>query len=250
MSEDLFHKITDYLDGMLSPEERQQFEEALHVNKKLSEATALEKRIQEVISQREASDSKVDSLKTTLKEKNKTHFLTPDAPKKKTSLKRYLWPTMGIAASIAVILIISLQYTNPVGSLDTLPTIAYETVRGTEEDGSTKAIDAYNDKEYAASVVLFSELSEKHDEAIRYKHFLGLSYFGSEDWKETIETLKPIADGESLFKDEASYFTALAAKKLEQYELAITYASSISEESNYYAKAQKLLKKIKKDLSK
>ncbi len=247
MSENLFHKITDYLDGMLSPEEQQQFEEALHVNKELEKATALEKRIQKVVSQRESSASKIHSLKKTLNEENKTHFLTPDAPKKKISQKRILWPTMGIAASIAVILMIGLQYLNPIGALDTLPVITHETVRGSEEESSTKAIDAYNEKEYAESIVLFTELAEHHDEAIRYKHFLGLSYFGSEDWEEAIESLKPIADGESLFKEEASYFTALAAKKLEHFEMAIKYASSISENSDYYTKAQKLLKKIEKN---
>lgn len=240
-------KIQDYIDGLLSDAEKQSFEDALAKDEGLRKETELQQQIQDVLSVRNNSEQGLQELKATLSEKGKEYFSSP--PKTialKPSLRRKILSRWGIGAGVAACILIGLAFFGVFSSdLNQLPILQSEVVRGaTNNDNISMAINAFNHKDYKTSIRLFSEISEKDKDAVRFKYYLGLSYCGDKQYESATEILIPVADGVSLYQDKAAYYIAVAAKESGKKQLALKYVQKVSKGSPYYNKASRLIKKL------
>lgn len=244
-----FNQIQDYLDNLLSEEERQDFEKELFINEKLKQEMQEQKKLVALLERRIETNKGLESFHATLESKRKIYFDSPSiatdvpTPSTKTfSLKKW-----GLSIGIAASLLIGLNFLGVFSSnLNELPVLQSEITRGgnNDEDVLNAAVTSFNDKDYKESILLFSELATSDSTNTRFNHYLGLSYVGDEHWQEAIDVLIPLANGNSLYREDAAYFVALSAWELKDPSLTKKYASIISENNSYYKKAQKLLKKI------
>ncbi|NJN78765.1 MAG: hypothetical protein HC803_10970, partial [Saprospiraceae bacterium] len=105
-------KIEDYLDGLLSSEERQTFEDAMKNDRTLANKVAIVKEINHTI----ATEGKLQNFKKTLKPLNENHF--PINQKKETKKDAVIRPIKSnrkmwlIAASFLVLVVSSVLIWN------------------------------------------------------------------------------------------------------------------------------------------
>lgn len=240
-------EITDFLDGQLSEEESKAFVQEMKKNPALAEAVALQQSLNAWLAGAgEANQGQADLEAQLLSHR---HYFTDEAtiasgstlkmPSKVNRIK--LWLTgVGVAACLFLVL----NYTGVFSDhLADLPTLQTEQVRGGDgRQQEDAAISAFNQKEYAKSAQLFEALWEQNKEVKRFQYYLGLSYVGQKKWQEAATLLEQLAQGPSLFKDDAAYFAALAYNYLGEKSKSQNLARQVSESSNYYKKANKLLR--------
>src|SRR3546814_6772975 len=103
---------------------------------------------------------------------------------------------------------------------------------------------AFNKGEYSMSIELLNTMVAKDSTVVRYRFYRGLSYLGEEKYQQAVRDLKPIADGTSVFVDDACYFTAVALWQLGNQEAAQAYAIRVTEGSAYHKQAVKLQQRL------
>ncbi len=246
-----FDKIQDYLDGLLSQEEQNSFEKELSLNKELKDETQSQRYLNETIESRIKATDKLGKLKHNLKNNGKIYFSSSTADILKTqststkgrifSIKKW-----GISIAAAACLLIGLNFLGVFSAnLSQLPAIQSEITRGhNDQKILTAAIDQFNAEEYKRSIVLFSDLLKKDSINVRFQYYLGLSYLGDKQFQDAADILISIADGNSTYAEDASYFAAIAAWQQDKNDIAVKLLKRISSESTYYKKAKKLLKKL------
>lgn len=247
--ENYFDKIQDYLDGLLSKGEDEDFKKELDLNAGLRKETENQKHLNEVIANRIKAEKGLNNLKHSLESNRATYFGSTkekdslSSKSKIISIKKW-YISMAVAASI----LIGLNFMGIFSTdLAQLPSIQSEKTRGNNDQSIlTEAIDKYNIQEYDESAILFSSLLEKDSTNVRFQYYLGLSYLGDKQPQVALELLLPIANGSSIYAEDATYFTAIAAWKQNQIDIATKYAKKIPSESAYYKNAKKLLKKVEK----
>ncbi len=260
--ENYFDKIQDYLEDLLSKEEQAIFEKELNLNEELKKETENQRYLNQVIKDRISAKKGLEDFKSTLKSNRSIYFdssqentltskeaIANDLPNlsntptgKVISIKKW-----SISIAIAACLLIGLNFLGIFSTdLTQLPTIQSEITRNNNDQSVLiEAINNFNKKEYKNSTNLFSSLIEKDANNIRFQYYLGLSYLGDKQPQYASTLLIPIADGSSIYAEDAAYFAAIAAWQQQQINIATSYAEKISSKNPYYKKAQKLLKKIK-----
>lgn len=246
--ENYFSQIQDYLDGLLSEEERQLFEKELLINKELREEIALQRKINDTIRNRIEAQEGLTALKSTLDKTQKQYFESASSADDVIVPSRnvFSFKKWGIAIGVAACLLISLNFLGIFNTgLHNVPSLPAEVTRNSDDQVLlTNAITSFNQKDFKKSIPLFSELTSAHPTSTRFQYYLALSYIGDKRWSDAMDTAIPVADGTSLYKDDAAYFTALAAWELNNESLALNYAKKVSKSSEYYGKAQRIIKKI------
>ncbi|MFB2120425.1 tetratricopeptide repeat protein [Parapedobacter sp. 2B3] len=238
--DNFFESIQDYLDGALSPEEHQRFERELERNEPLLLETDNQRMLREVLGKQVAAAPMIPLLRNTLKEVSDRHFGSV-RKKKKITVVRWLAPL----AAAAVILVVVNFMGWFAADYDALPPMPSSVTRGAVDDSAvSQATEAYNVGDYLQSIGLFRQLMAADPTVARYPYYLGLSYIGNEDYQRAIEQLQAVADGKSVFAEDACYFTAVALWKLGKDKEALVYMRKVTEASEYYRKAEKLRNKL------
>ncbi len=232
-----FEQIQDYLDGTLPPEDRQRFEEELARNVDLQLETDRQRMLGETLRKRLVAEHDVPALRATLKDVSDQYF-SDTVKKKRPTLIRWLIPL----AAAACLLVVSNWLGWFATDYDALPRISVSATRGVDqEEGFREAAEAFNDANYARSSDLFGALAYQDTGTVRNRYYLGLSYFGSKDLEQAVGALTPVADGSSVFADDARYFLAVALWRLGKLDEALRYAEQVSPSSPYRKKAGKLV---------
>lgn len=235
-----FEYIQDYLDGHLSPEELQRFESELARNAELQAEADHQRALRDTIAKQLRAAEGLPALKATLQSVSGAHFGKPAKPKL-FAMVRWLIP----AAAAACLLIIF----NTLGwfevNYETLPDMPASVTRGVESEAIAKhAAAAFNAKNYDESISLLRPLVAEDTTHMRNRYFLGLSYLGLKDYRQSAATLRPIANGASVYADDAGYFLAVSLWRLGEPDESLRYAERVTNQSNYYAKARKLADKL------
>lgn len=241
-----FEQIQDYLDGTLSPEDRRRFEEELARNADLRMETDHQRMLGETLRKRLGAEHQVSALRATLKDVSDQHFSRP-AKKGRPGLVRWLIPL----AAAACLLVVSNWLGWFATDYEALPTMPVSATRGVDQDDHYRqAAEAYNGADYSLSADLLSDLVSQDTGVVRYRYYLGLSYLGNNDYEQALDVLGPVADGPSVFADDACYFLAVASWRLGKVDEAIRHAEKVSPTSDYGKKAEKLAELLLKNLKK
>lgn len=169
---------------------------------------------------------------------------------RKTSSGKYLKLILAAAASIA--LIVTLQLFNVTSNnvselaqqyLDDQEILHPGASKGTAEESNdrTLAIQAFNQKEYNRSILLFSTLSKASDED---RYYLGLSYLLNKQYKEAIQEFETTKIKSNRFSQEINWYLSLTYLLNQQNNKAKKVLKSIKTNDWKYTKAVELLKKL------
>ncbi len=239
--ENYFDKIHEYIDGLLNDEEKHRFEQELAVNPLLAKELELQQHMSKVITRHVHAEEGAERLKKSLDPLGKEYFNDHSGSGKGIKLSRWIIPVT-IAASIALLFLIKVVYH---GASQQLPKMNAVVTRGAtpEKETHNKAVDAFNNENYQLSHSLLESLHQAEPANAEFSYYLGLSSFGQEQYERAAIELKPIADGVSVYKEDAAYFTAYAYSKTGHKEQAVIYAGRVSKKSVYYEKALELIKK-------
>ncbi len=231
-----FEYIQDYLDGNLTPEELQRFENELARNAELQAEADHQRALRDTIAKQLRADEGLPALNATLQTVSGAHFGKPAKPKR-SAVVRWLIP-VAAAACLLVIFNMPGWWTD---NYEALPDMPASMTRGVASEAITKqAADAFNAKEYVASMPLLKELVAEDTTHMRNRYYLGLSYLGLKDYEQSAATLRPLAEGASVYADDAGYFLAVSLWHLGKPDEALRYAERVTPQSDYYRKAQKL----------
>ncbi|NGM72655.1 tetratricopeptide repeat protein [Sphingobacterium sp. SGL-16] len=235
--EHLADKIQDYIEGQLQGEELQEFETHMEQDTDFRNLVLLQTEVHDIINKR------LNSNESDLRE-SLFHAETEYRYPKQTLFQR-IKPIVTIASAACVLLFGYLFFFNNNTALYELPTMQSEIVRGQESnDQYEEAVRLYNQKSYADSRTILNNLINKEPEVIQYQYYAALTYLGEENYNEAKVKLNPIANGQSIFKDEAKYYLAVSLEKLGSKEEAVVLLKTIPNQGELGRKAQKLLDKL------
>ncbi|MBE8720040.1 hypothetical protein C4F40_04770 [Sphingobacterium sp. Ka21] len=231
-------KIQDYIDGLLKGEELIAFEQELATDPQLSEQLKLHKEVQSILARR--MNSSEHELRTHLHEAATAHR-RPEGNNKSKSLYRILIPILAAACIVVVVKFFS----NTSSTLYQLPVMESEIVRGAGEAGEYEdAVTFFNSQSFGQAREILDQLINSDTLNVQYKYYQALTYYGEENWSESIAKLEVIADGESVFAREATYYLAAAYTKTNKTGQAILLLQQIKSDDELGRKANKLLKDL------
>ncbi|MBW1297465.1 tetratricopeptide repeat protein [Aquimarina litoralis] len=258
-------EIDDYLSGNMSISEQQAFEERLRTDTELAKEFKLQKEMLAIYGDEEWVEEDTDILNTDKAKQLKTFFLGDESANLKatiqevvvenhasSSYKRYWF--IGIAASIAVLLTVSLfvfkdnNYDDLYASyihLDEIPSLV---TRG--EDNHTlleKAQLLFEAQKYNEAVQSFSEYHQKETSIDPLSYiYNGISYIELGKFDNALKQFELLKKSNTLQAKKADWYKALVFLKQKNKVALKTVLNTITaNSSNYkYQEAKELLDAI------
>lgn len=236
--EHLEDKIEDYIEGQLQGEELLEFEQHMQQDTDFRNLVHLQCEVHEIINQRLSSSE--NDLRETL-----FHAETEVRVIQQRSVFSRIKSFLTVATAACVLLFGYLFFFSTKNTLYEMPAMQSEIVRGQESNVQyEEAVKLYNEKSYTRSREILNSLIASEPDIVQYQYYAAWTYLGEENWSESRDNLTPIAEGLSIFKDEAKYYLAVSLEKLGNKAQAITILQTIPVQGQLGEKVEKLLKKL------
>lgn len=243
-----YERIERYLQGGMTPGERNAFQQKLDTDPELASAVNLHQELTETL-----AGERIHKFRKTLKEVD-ANWKPATGGKWLRILKRP--QNLAIAASLLLLIGFfgwwRLQTPSNLELVaqhfEQLPVLAS---MGLDSEGAQllrkEAHQAYIDEDYALAIEKFQELSRLAPEDLSCQLYLGISQLGVERAKDASTTLKILADGnDQSVNQEAAWYLALAYLQLDDGEAAKIYLQRLVQNQGYQAeKAQDLINVLK-----
>ena len=240
--------IGQYLDGELSGESLLTFEKELQENPELAHEAMLYRAIENDRTSQSKNREEKERLASTLQGLNASYFKT--APAKTVSLKRWWYAAASVAAAVIVIFVfrpfsgesfnsdkLFAYYSKEIVSLS-------EGQRGVNDTLAVKAASLYNKKDYSQALPLLQKtLSAKPDDT-ELMLATGVCYMQTAKTDSAIKIFDKIADGSTVYKNQAIWYKALVLLKQNKLEECYTILKTIPVGVDHYKAAGELMKKI------
>ena len=249
MNEFNYDIINDYVSGELSGDALLAFEKELQTNEALAKEVAIFKTIQNELGSQFKNKSGSENLKQTLGKLNETYFEKPKA--KVISMKKILLGLTAVAAAIILFFIFKPSNTNldkdaiyAAATKDVEP--ISNTIRGIGiDDDIEKAKLLYNAKNYTDALPKLKAIVEKKKDETELIMALGVCYLQTNKIDSAFQVFETIAQGQTVYKNNAILYKALIYFKQNNMEACKTALQLIPADADKYKAAQALLKKIK-----
>lgn len=232
--------IQDYIDRVLTDADQKEFDAIFAGDESFREELNLQQQIHASLANRLIS--KEDDLRRNLVLVEKDYR----SKQKGTVVHLRKWIIPIVAA--ACLLVLAKVFLFPAASYYEIPEMRSEIVRGQEDPKLLtyeEAVKAFNAKEYAQSSSVLQSLTDENPNVVQYAYYLGLSKLGEGKYRESVGVLKEVANGESIFQQDANYYVAVAYHELGQDDEAKERLAKIQTTSKIYPKAKELLKRLK-----
>lgn len=234
-----YSDIDAYLNGELNAEEQQQFEQELRSNAQLQEQVNAYRLMNSTVGKHQQAEKNLTELKKILDPLTHQYFKKEKA--KVFTMRRTMY-MLAAAVSIALILLLSLPGTSPDDySFDDMPGAI---VRGNENE-KAKAAQLFNNKQYVEAANAFEKLKTSAPADAAVDFYLGISLLKTEQYAEALPLFEGLANGASVYSEDANFFTALSAYHMQQNEKAKQYVERVKEGSRYWKNAKAIIKKTK-----
>lgn len=244
-NEELTILIERYLDGELSEQEKQQFEQDIKVNKELADELMLHEAIRSAIGDEELIDlrEKLNVIRHEYHEKEA-------AKKRKKQISIYSFGIIFTAILTSTFFFYEKSYTN-----DELFSMYYEHYdAGTIMRGEVKpAKDIYEEalrtfdlRKYADAIKLFEQIADTSEYYLSKEYFTGLSYMELKNYNEAIKHLETAQnDKQNIYHESTIWYCGLCYLKTNQIEKAKQKFQFLNNSCPLYQKKSKeILKKI------
>ncbi len=231
-----------YLQNNLSAQEIIEFEKKLASDAQFQQNFVLYKDVSEVLENRFSKDRK--EFVDTVKQIGSTYHTSGKKLGKTIRLRPWHY---AVAASI--VLLIGLFLFNESGTpmySDYAP--SYEislSVRGESEASIKNAEKAFNEKDFLGAITQFNKILEDDPDNIEVNYYKAVAFIEVEQYAEADKLLASIAKGNSAFVNKAKWMASLSKLKQGDYKGTKELLREIDSDSEYYSKAQKLLKQLR-----
>lgn len=257
-------KIANYIYNDMDESERDQFEAELERDEELAKEYASQLKVIDYLK----SKAHVEKVLADpgFKEAERlveTHFsggeqIRNDEPESKStskarSLKRIIYPILAASAVFTGIILVryiatgntnEIMYQKHYQPFDDGNLISRGQV-GPASANYSEAIVLYYGKDYAKSVVLFSELSKEDPLNAKYALFESLATMGKGDYQNAAGLFESYLDNFEVFIPEAKWYLALCYLKMDHRENAIKYLLELSSSTDAYGEqAKRILRRI------
>lgn len=237
MNEEIYTVFESYLQNELSNEDRINLESQLKNDGDLSEKFSIYKENLSFLNQKFSNESA--DFRQNLQNISREHFSQANQTAKVIRFQPWKY---AVAASIVVFFGIWFLMRNdmPEYSDFNQHEEASFVERG-ENDANLKAAqDAFNLKNYKEAVIELEALLKKEN-SVEIRYFYAISLLEQNQFVKAEKCFNDLKNGNSVYKEKAVWYLALSQLKQKNKEGCIKYLEQISEGSEDYEKAQKLL---------
>lgn len=238
-----YDDISAYLNSEMNAEQQQAFEQQLKVDDQLKKQLEELRFLQTTIDKHQQAEQTLPELRKILTPLTQAHFHKAEQQKggRVISMNRIV-AGLALAASIALIFFLVI----PGVSVDGYPveTMSGAITRGNETE-LAKAAQLFNDEKYAEAVTVFQQLNRTNPDDATIMYYLGISLIKTKNDADALPLFEQLANGASVYKEDANFFAAISAYHLQQNEKAKLYATAVKKESRYYKYAKVMLKKVR-----
>ena len=244
MDEETLLLFDDYLQGALSPEAKKTFESRLKTEPALNDAFIIFRDVNQHLSHHLSEERA--AFKDTLKTVADQHLDTSVAPKKPVKVIRFNPWKYAIAA--AVIVLIGLTFMFSSGDPLYADYAFNESISLVERDGEgtafAKAETAFNAKEYQEAITYFNAILASDDANAEVQYYKGIALVEVGKYDEADAIFSQLADGNTLYKDKATWYGALSKLKQGDKQACKQLLEKIPAGAEDHEVAQELLKKL------
>ncbi|SFD57956.1 Tetratricopeptide repeat-containing protein [Chitinophaga sp. CF118] len=240
-------EIALYVNGDMTGEDQQQFEQVLQTDKTLRENVQEYREVKASLSARLAPDAQDKALKHTLQSLNEEYFGRTEAKIRPVGV--YIkWACA--AAAIAIILVINLFH--PWRQNDLYKEYSSLQMVTTAERGDRtdtllqQAATAFNNQEFGIAQKDLHALYQQEPDNALVQFYYAVSLVETGDHHTGQPILEHIYQGSSIFKYDAAYFLALSYLKINNYEACRQWLQKVPAGTGKYAQAQSLMSQLPK----
>ncbi|MFC4738657.1 tol-pal system YbgF family protein [Flavobacterium ponti] len=237
MQEELYIAFENYLNNEMTLEQKNAFENQLQNDEDFKKQFELYKETNsflEVKFSKETSD-----FKENLKSISENHFANSTKKKSKVISLQSKW--FAIAAMLVVFIGVWYlnQGTNPSYSDYNFHNEAHFVERSEGNPDLKAAQDYFNAKDYQKSSESFAKIDNLTNPEVQL--FYAISLIETDKYSKAKILLENVSQGNSVYKEEAIWYLALSSLKQRKYDESKKYLKQITEDSEKYSSAQKLL---------
>lgn len=238
--------VARYAENDMTAEERQAFEQALSSDADLQKQLAMYHDVHGSLQQHFTKDARQAQLEDTLQQMRGEFFSKASAPAKVISMKRVLRYAMGVAA----VLLIAVFLWKPWQSTDLYGDYAQTdminpAVRGENTDSLLQqAAVAFNAKDFATAEKNLEQVRRSKPDDSFTNFYYGVSLLQNGKVSQARVVLSALANGESTFKYEATFYQALSFLKEGDKTACREWLQKIPADAANYGKARELLDKL------
>lgn len=236
-----------YLSEELSQEEVIAFDSRLKTDSEFAEAFNAYKNLSSFLEHKFEHEDASNAFQKNLKSISETHFNEDETVSElKGTGKTFQFYKYAIAACVVVLFGIFTfnQFSNPSYSDFSNYDAVSLTVRGENDDLLKTAENAFNTKDFASAEVAFKQLIVKDDSNAEIKLYSAISNIELNNFASAEVLLKDLKNGNSAFKNKATWFLALSKLKQDDNAACIAILKTIPEDAENYKQAQKLIDKL------
>lgn len=240
MQEENYIVFENYLQNKMNLEEKEDFESKLRNDVELTEKLELYKQANLFLENKFSTET--IQFKQNINKISAQYFAEEERikTKKKTKVIPFASKWFAIAATITIV--VSFWIFNQKSMPKYEDYNNHQKIHLTERSTSNIALKeaevAFNAKDFNLAILKFGELNSLDIEAQLY---YGISLIETGNNKKAATILKKIEGGNSVFKEEAIWYLGLLSLKQKKYNEAIDYLKLITENSERFKSAQKLL---------
>lgn len=239
MNEEAYSSFESYLTNEMSAEERLDFESKLRDDSQFKENFELYKETTAFLEHKFSPETA--DFKKNLASVSKDYFSGEEKEVKVISFKPWYY---AVAASVVILLGTWVFMKDPIpeyGDYDQHENASF-VERGESDDNLKNAQDFFNKKEYAKSVTSFEKI--KNLDNPEYQYFYAIALIETADYSKAQMLLNEIQHGTSIYKNKAVWYSALSELKQKNLEECKSQLRQITQDSEDYDRAQKLLKEL------
>lgn len=238
--------IYQYLDGSLNPEAKAIFESALQSDPELASELALVKKMRlysELVRKEENAHQVIRQI-------GQKYQPNPEVtqPKPKIKWLKYAVPAIAAMMLFGILLNSQCQRSEIDGpalyaKYSEVTPLSLSSRASEINEAIATAEQNFNQKKYGEAITSLTNLLAHEQENVKVVFYRGYAHIANGDLKSGRADLSSLLTNE-LYKNSALYHIGLSHIKSNEIDLAVSYFDQISANSNYYSRAQEILKKI------
>ena len=233
----------EYLSENLSAEAMATFENRLLNETEFNQAFLTYKELSGYLAHTFENEDKTEAFKNDLNTVSSNYFNQQKIAKKVIRFKPWQY---AMAASVAIFIGLysyNLFSVPTYGDFVSHNTISFA-IRGTQNELLSNAENAFNNKNFTAAETYFTQLIQAEPYNQEFQLYKAISAIELNKFNDSKNILTKILQGNSAYKNKASWYLALSKLKQKDYNSCAEILKTIPADADDYKKAQKLLKKL------
>jgi tetratricopeptide (TPR) repeat protein len=228
IDQELFEQIEAYLLDSMTTEERSRFETQLAADPSLQKELELQRQLLAIVS--------VESFNAAPKS-------APTQTAKITSISKWYWAAAAVLIFISGFWFFQNQTATPQKLANQyfspdpgLPVTMSSSSQYQLYDGMV----SYKEADYEKAIAIWKSIATTNRQSDTLQYFIGVAYLNRDQYNDALQQLLPLAEGNSKWKEKASWYLSITYLKLNQPQKAQKWLQTIPS----YPEAPELLEAI------